>query len=1013
MDAGQRKQPAAPLPDPQLERRSLFALHANRHLCGAYSGIQFKITDSGTPNALTATSSSQTITVNVPAITLPATLSPATATDGVAYTGSVAATGGAGALTYSVISGSLPSGLNLNPSTGAITGTPAAVAGPANFTIKAVDSYNDTPATHAYTLTVNPGAATHLIVSVTSSTTITAGGTVSFTVTAQDAYNNTATTFADIVYFTSTDGLAVLPASSTLTSGVKSFSATLKTTGGQTITAIDATDGSIKGTSGTITVTPAPPVFLQPTGGTLPAATEGQAYLTTITAYGGVPPFTWSINGSTVTSRFLPEPDDSLRTRANGNVLTISETPTTTTPLILTNVKVVDNANSSDTQSYTIAANAGSNGVSGNIGLWQFGCNTYLPPPASGLSVNISNGSDVNQNVSANSSGGFSFAGIPNGTYTLTPSYTGPSGSSAVFYPATITNVTVNNGNVTGEDFEAAIGYTVSGTVNYSGSKTGRIYLALEGGCSNYSAGTSISSAGDFSIRGVLPGNYLLDAWMDPSTRGKGMPNVADPYNYTWVDFTSVANYTGANVSINDPTVSTPSSGPTIASVVPADHGVVVTYGSNTIIDTGVFSEAEQFTSYKLEWSTSSSFNSITGSLTFTANGIGGASVIILNSDTANLTGSFADGTAYYYRLSGFINTTQYGPTNYGSSTAVTGGQLASASNCATIAGSTCSAMSGSVIIPAGVTVNGPLYVGVYSSIKGVFAIRAYTTPTVGSNSFTFYAPNGTNYFFFAILDQNNNGLIDAGDLNNINGNTNSRLDISGGQSGLSLDLPGGNSVSKVRTSYLNLADEGLSGVHAYDLLIDLWGNGKMPVAATLTSGPNLVSPIDLQPCMTCEGGDAAFVYAISIGSIPTVGDTYSITVTYSDNSTEVLTPKVTAMLDDSALVTNIAPVGANASTTPTFTWTYPASASDYTYLFYLWQTTIRWEIPASGSINYGFLSSDIPGASITWGTDPTGNALNNISGALIANASYTWEIETFDSNQNSAIEETSFRTQY
>ena len=51
----------------------------------------------------------------------------------------------------------------------------------------------------------------------------------SFTVTALDPFNNVATGYAGTVHFTSSDGAAVLPANSTLTSGVKTFTATLKT----------------------------------------------------------------------------------------------------------------------------------------------------------------------------------------------------------------------------------------------------------------------------------------------------------------------------------------------------------------------------------------------------------------------------------------------------------------------------------------------------------------------------------------------------------------------------------------------------------------------------------------------------------------------------------------------------------------------------------------------------------------------------------------------------------------
>lgn len=54
---------------------------------------------------------------------------------GTAYTGSLTATGGVAPYTFSIVSGCLPAGLTLNPTTGAITGTPSC-AGTFTFTAK-------------------------------------------------------------------------------------------------------------------------------------------------------------------------------------------------------------------------------------------------------------------------------------------------------------------------------------------------------------------------------------------------------------------------------------------------------------------------------------------------------------------------------------------------------------------------------------------------------------------------------------------------------------------------------------------------------------------------------------------------------------------------------------------------------------------------------------------------------------------------------------------------------------
>jgi hypothetical protein len=118
-------------------------------------------------------------------------------------------------------------------------------------TVSATDTAN--PSISGTTsIRVTPGPTTRF--SISSPTTATLGAAFNFTVTAADLEGNTTPAYTGTVHFTSTDGLAVLPANSTLTNGVGTFPATLKTTGSQTITATDTVTGSITGTSVTIAV---------------------------------------------------------------------------------------------------------------------------------------------------------------------------------------------------------------------------------------------------------------------------------------------------------------------------------------------------------------------------------------------------------------------------------------------------------------------------------------------------------------------------------------------------------------------------------------------------------------------------------------------------------------------------------------------------------------------------------------------------------------------------------------
>jgi hypothetical protein len=76
---------------------------------------------------------------------------------GAAYSSTLAATGGVSPYTWSLTSGTLPAGLTLDASTGAITGTPSAAVASTPLTFKATDS--SSPAltqTANLTLTVSP-----------------------------------------------------------------------------------------------------------------------------------------------------------------------------------------------------------------------------------------------------------------------------------------------------------------------------------------------------------------------------------------------------------------------------------------------------------------------------------------------------------------------------------------------------------------------------------------------------------------------------------------------------------------------------------------------------------------------------------------------------------------------------------------------------------------------------------------------------------------------------------------
>src|SRR6202162_1098502 len=93
---------------------------------------------------------------------------------------------------------------------------------------------------------------THL--AVTAPASASAGTPFSITVIALDSSNKTVSGYSGTVHLTSSDPLAVLPGDSTLPNGTKNFSVTLENAGSQTITATDTVSAAITGSSNSIEV---------------------------------------------------------------------------------------------------------------------------------------------------------------------------------------------------------------------------------------------------------------------------------------------------------------------------------------------------------------------------------------------------------------------------------------------------------------------------------------------------------------------------------------------------------------------------------------------------------------------------------------------------------------------------------------------------------------------------------------------------------------------------------------
>jgi hypothetical protein len=952
-----------------------------------------EVTDSGSHTATKALSVKIYNPLKLPAPN-PSTLPAATVS--ASYSGSIVAMGGVPAYTWTVGSTAVPttgalvalsnglSASNKGGGTLLITGTPT-TSTPVTFTATIKDSVGNTVA-QAYTI----GFSGPLSIATLTLPAAYTGSAYSQTLVATGG-SGTGYTWTASSSNLATYGLTLS------TAGV--LSGTPSTTGTASFTA-NVTDSASHTAMQPLTVTVNAGLALPVANPiTLPSATANQSYTGSINATGGASPYSWSVAGHLIpTNGTLVAISDGISVSNNGgNVLTVSGTPTSAETVALTTSVTDSTSHTAGPVAYTIAVNAPGASLTGQIFL-NAGCGPGSNIPPITLTIN----SNPVQHATSDGSGNFTFASVPSGTYTLTPSITGP---SSVFYPAS-QSVTLNGTPVSGKNFSVSLGYTVSGTVSYAGSQTGQTYVVLEnsncGG--NNGNGTSFTQAnltagGSYTIRGVSPGTYTLTAGMD--SIGQGQTNDTDAFGSTSIDVNN-ANLTGADVTMVDPAIAVPTSGPKIE-VLPTNLGVVIQY--QALRDSNGIEEVDGYT---VQWSTSSTF-AATSSKSFVAVGKN-APFWILNNSVSGLAGAFANGTSYYFRARGDLsNGTLHTPWT------VWGGSTPTAVKVDPPSTSGTFTVTGTVTIPSSVTPTGPLYVGLFDQNTSTSYSTQIASPSNSTpNAFTIYVPNtAASYLLFEILDQNNNGVVDAGDVTNINDSGNNgtpTVNITGNTSGQDLTVPAVASVANITTQLQEIiSPDGTSS--SYQIGIDVRGQNKLPVTVTLTSAsnPNVITPLDIGACLSgC--GHAQWDYYSAIGNtVPQVGDSYTFTITYSDATTATVTGSVSAVLTASNLATNLQPNGTDStSTTPTFTWTDPANAGNYVYQFSLCCDSGGnvWQLPGSNYNANGFPSSI---TSIVWGTDPTGSGTLPNVGSLTSGTAYIWSIQVQDANNNSAYTQVNY----
>lgn len=502
----------------------------------------------------------------------------------------------------------------------------------------------------------------------------------------------------------------------------------------------------------------------------------------------------------------------------------------------------------------------------------------------------------------------------------------------------------------------ASSAYDISGTVYYSGTKTERIYIGTDN-----NKGVSIASSGSFTIRGLTPGEYTLWAYMD--THGTGNPHATDPRGMSSSITITNSNISGVVLAVVDPPPVAPVT-PLLKHIVSGDRCAAVLWEAPD--DSYGFEIAD---SYNVYWSTDASV-----SPTHTTGG-GSKVGIPANGTDFLLQSGLTNGSAFYYVMTANVGAQESAPSNVVGP--ITIGPKAGGHS-----------VSGTVSFP-GVTPTGPLYVVVDNRFNDNDSYMTVISSPSTSQAFTVTGVPDAYYNVFAVLDQNNNGHMEAGDLfwsNDVYLDSYwGRIAVNGANvTGVTLSLPTQNAVPAITTEHSKY-----DVVDDYSTTFSVTGVRKRPVNVSLIGGPNVTGPIDL----SVFGLEAAQSF-YSPDFIPVAGNAYVFEVTYSDNTSQTFTPSITAVL---APPTAISPCSTISYTpAPTFTWAPPAQQpSDVDYNFEL-----------SGANDFHWDIYKLPPTQLSFLFNYDGSAPQQ---SLYQGAHYSWWVEARDSYGNSARGYTSF----